>query len=86
MYEKDNIFPDLILKYNIFTNPCQTKDNDCVRLAGWPVFSEVEIPGFFQGFGNILVISENFLPEVTKMHLKSSTMVGKIFKNYLQGS
>ena len=28
---------------------------------------------------------ENFLPEVTKMHLKSSTMVGENLKNYLYG-
>ena len=28
---------------------------------------------------------ENLLPEVTNMHLKSSTMVGENLKNYLYG-
>ena len=33
------------------------------------------------------MIGDNFetLPEVTKMHLKSSTMVGENLKNYLYG-
>ena len=111
-----------------------------MTVRGWPVYSEIEIPGFFQGFGNILVIFHGFpemfpgpfsdsldnnttrwgkiprknrlfsicvyfghfrkplhkiinmvkdnfetLPEVTKMHLKSSTMVGENLKNYLYG-
>ena len=139
--EKYSIFPDLILKYIVFSLTLVKLNIMTVRLARWPVFSEVEIPGFFQVFGNILVIfhgfpkmfpgsigysldnnttrwgqnstknrlfsicvyfshfgkpllkiikmvgdnSENFLLEVPKMHIKSSTMVGENLKNYLYG-
>ena len=62
--------------------------------SGWPVFSEVEIPGIFQVFGKILVIFQGFpkiFPRLFSYSLDNNThglhqSLSKIFRKNRQFS